>query len=213
MIVVVVLGGSVSLFPRGSAATVEEQRARLPAPTECPDKVEGTWAALYFATNLQWLEYTAVIRRTTPVSDGNAAGPITVDMTAHLWDGPKNDPRTPACKPGQREVTVTMPGTGKVDAGTALTFRATTYTVAKLHCGNDTRYYPDNFKGTIEPARQEFQAINNDGNTAVNEPVVFRRVRCLNAAAAAPSSGPNRAGTAAKPPSFEPPKRLWSCGR
>ena len=61
VIVVGVLGGSISLFPRGSAATVEEQRARLPPPTECPDKVEGTWSALYFATNRQWLEYTAVI--------------------------------------------------------------------------------------------------------------------------------------------------------
>jgi hypothetical protein len=204
--VVVVLGGSLTLFPRGSAATVEEQRARLPPPAECPDKVEGTWAALYHTVTGSWIEYTATVRRRGPAADGNAAGPIEVEMRAHAWDGPKSNDKPLPCTPGQREITVTMPGTGAIDAATNLFFGAKTYQVESLACGNDTVYHPDNFKGRIDPALQEFQSENNDGASAVHEPVVFRRVRCLGAAA--------RGKAVATPPAFAPPKRsVWGCGR
>src|SRR5688572_24465640 len=34
--------------PSPVAATIEEQRARLPPPAECPDDVEGTWMAIRY---------------------------------------------------------------------------------------------------------------------------------------------------------------------
>jgi hypothetical protein len=39
-------------------------------------------------------------------------------------------------------------------------------------------YRPDHFTGTIDPAIQEFQSVNNDGGRAVNDPMVFRRIAC-----------------------------------
>jgi hypothetical protein len=45
-------------------------------------------------------------------------------------------------------------------------------------CGHPHGYNPDNFSGEIDPWRAEFQSVNNDGDRAVNEPHVFRRIRC-----------------------------------
>jgi hypothetical protein len=99
-----------------------------------------------------------------------------------------------------------MPGTGTVDATATVDFGSTTYTIASNPCGNPGRYYPDHFTGKIDSAIQEFQSVNNDGGPAVNEPVVFRRIRCLDA--------PFRNKSEAPPPAFAPPKRrAWSCGK
>ena len=150
--VLVVVGASFSLFPRESAATVEEQRARLPPPADCPDKVEGTWAALYYTKHHSWSEYTVVIRRSSPAAEQDQGGPIEVDMKAHIWDGPVNTHNPPACTEAQREVTVTMPGKGTVDASMRLAFGAKTYAVESVVCGSDTRYHPDNFTGQVDSA-------------------------------------------------------------
>lgn len=201
----IVLGASVSLLPRGSSATVEEQRARLPPPAECPDKVEGTWAALvYTAHQRMWYDYTLVIRRSAP--DGGSSGALEGEMTSHFWSGGPTEDKPPTCAPGGHELTVKMPGKGMVDAVGNVVFGSKTYTVDSITCGGPAHYNPDNFSGKIDSAIQEFQSVNNDGGAAVNEPAVFRRIRCRNA--------PGRTQSKAPPPAFAPPKRSsWRCGK
>jgi hypothetical protein len=203
----VVLGASVSLLPRGSSATVEEQRARLPPPAECTDPVEGTWAGLvYTAHQRTWYEYTLVIRRTAPADAGSVQGALEGEMTSHHWTGPPTADKPPTgCKPGLRDVTIRMPGTGTVDAAANVSFGSTSYTVDHVSCGSAGHYMPDHFTGKIDSTIHEFQSVNNDGGAAVNEPAVFRRVRCRDA--------PGRTKLSAKPPAFSPPKHAWSCGR
>jgi hypothetical protein len=196
----------VSIVPRQSSATVEEQRARLPPPAECPDKVTGTWQALlYNERQGTWYDYQLTIRRSAPVADGNAAGPLEGEMTSHYWTGLPNNDKPVPCTPGIRDSTVKMPGKGTVDAAANLVFGAKTYTVASIACGEPPRYNPDNFSGKIESGINEFQSVNNDGGSAVNEPTVFRRIRCLDA--------PARSQSKARPPAFAPPKHAWSCGK
>jgi hypothetical protein len=203
----VVLGASVSLLPRGSSATVEEQRARLPPPAECADPVEGTWAGLvYTAPQRTWYEYTLVIRRTAPATAGNLAGALEGEMLSHYWTGnPSADKPPTGCTPGQREVTVKMPGTGTVDAAANVSFGSTSYAIDHVTCGIPAPYLPDHFSGTIDSTIHEFQSVNNDGGSAVNEPAVFRRIRCRDA--------PGRTRSTAKPPALAPPKHAWKCSR
>jgi hypothetical protein len=194
---------ALALVPRGSAATVEEQRARLPPAAACPDPVEGTWQALKYDEQYRdWYEHTLQIRRTEP----RAAGALEGEMTAHYWSGTPADDKPPACAPGRRELVVKMPGKGLLDDRKNLRFGATTYAIDRVICGAPGRYNPDNFSGTIETERNEFQSVNNDGGRSVNEPMVFRRIRCLDA----PQRGTQKAAT---PPAFAPPKRSWGCGR
>jgi hypothetical protein len=203
------LASGVSLLPRGSSATVEEQRARLPPPAECPDPIEGTWAAIvYYAHQHTWYEFTLFIRRTSPAAKGDLSGPLEGELTSHFWLGPPNVDKPPTvCTPGQHEFTVKMPGTGTVDAAANVIFGATTYTLDRATCGSFQAYAPDHFSGKIDSTIHEFQSVNNDGGGAVNEPAVFRRIRCRDA------EGPTRTRSEAKPPAFTPPKRAWSCGK
>lgn len=200
---------AISLLPRGSSATVEEQRARLPPPAECPDKIEGTWAALvYYERQRTWYEFQLVIHRTALDKNGKS-GAIEGEMTSHFWYGDAQEDKPPGCGPGRREVTINMPGKGSVDANENIAFGATTFTVGAVACGYAGGYNPDNFTGKIDGALHEFQSVNNDGGGAVNEPAVFRRIRCLNT-----PDAPFRKSTQAKPPAFAPPKRsAWSCGK
>ena len=99
-----------------------------------------------------------------------------------------------------------MPSKGSIDPQGTVVFGAQTYTIDKVVCGQPGRYNPDNFSGKIDVERQEFQSVNNDGGRAVNDPTVFRRVRCIDA--------PHRGTAKATPPAFAPAKRrAWSCGR
>jgi hypothetical protein len=204
----VVLASSIALLPQRSEATVEEQRARLPPPAECPDKVEGTWAALvYMERQRTWYDYQLVIKRSSP-ANANGSGPLEGAMTSHYWYGSTSEDKPPGCGPGRRELTINMPGKGNVDADGNVAFGASTWSLGSVACGYAGGYNPDKFTGKIDPAIQEFQSVNNDGGSAVNEPAVFRRIRCLNA-----PLGPSRKSSQATPPAFSPPKRTWSCGR
>lgn len=197
----------VSLMPRGSSATVEEQRARLPPPAECPDRVEGTWLAMvYMGYQRTWYEYTLQIKRSAP-ADAKGNGPIEGEMISHFWYGGIKEDKPPPCGIGRRELTVKMPAKGTFDEAGNVAFNSSTYTIDNIVCGRAGLYNPDNFTGRIDPKLQEFQSVNNDGGGAVNEPAVFRRIRCLNA-----SEAPSRKSTQAKPPAFSPPKK-WSCGK
>jgi hypothetical protein len=107
------------------------------------------------------------------------------------------------------ELIVKMPNaTGKLD-GLNLTFGAKEWHVDKTICGSmNGTYFPDNFSGTIDTKINEFQSVNNDGGSAVNEPVVFRRISCFDPSSTGQYNGP------VKPPDFEPPKKgFFRCGK
>jgi hypothetical protein len=205
-----------AVIPRGSEATVEEQRARLPPPAKCADRVEGTWLALKYEPQWRdWYEHTLVIRRVdaadgganASTASGDASGALVGDMIAHTWIGDEKQSKPPPCtgplRAGQREVVIKMPGKGRIDPDGKVFFGASSYVVDKVICGQAPRYNPDNFSGTIDEALQEFQSVNNDNGRSVNEPVVFRRVAC--------PGGPRRTTADPKPPAFAP--RKWSCGK
>jgi hypothetical protein len=198
------------LAPRSTGATVEEQRARLPPPATCPDKVEGTWLALnYDRPYNEWYDRTLVIRRSAPRMLGDGPGALEGDSLAHFWTGGERDEKPPGCSPGRYEAVVKMPARGSVDKDGKVTFGATSYTFDRVVCGNPGSYNPDNYSGKIDPDRQEFQSVNNDGGRAVNEPLVFRRVRCLDT----PGPTSQRGAGKAPPPAFAPPKRAWGCNK
>jgi hypothetical protein len=193
------------LLPGRASGTVEEQRARLPPAADCDDPVEGTWLGLEDSIRFgEWYEATLNIRR---ASAGSAE--LVGDMYMHFWRGGPQDSHPPACRPGGREVGVKMPNArGKID-GLVVSFGGTTYSIDKNMCGVYTgRYNVDHFSGTIDATINEFQSVNNDGGSAVNEPVVFRRIRCFKK-----EEGPALPAASVTPPAYEPPKRGISCGR
>ncbi len=96
-----------------------------------------------------------------------------------------------------------------VTAGTGrIQFWGTSWRPEQSFCGPMLRagqYNLDHFSGTIDPTLQEFQSVNNDGGRSVNDPTVFRRVRCL--------EQPPVARLSVAPPPFAPPRRAAGCSR
>jgi hypothetical protein len=192
----------ILLVPRDVPASIQEQRARLPPPADCPDPVEGYWKAHYYQQQYgHWYVRTLEIHR----KDKELTGKII----AHYWDGSPTDVNPPPCKPGlTMEQVINMPARGTFEDGN-IDFGGTSWTAEPPICSKGTvGYNPDRFTGKLDPKLHEFISVNNDGGIAVNEPNVFRRIRCLEAP---PPSG--TAGEKVQPPPFEPPKRLMSCGK
>jgi hypothetical protein len=186
-------------FPTSASGTVEEQRARLPPPAECSDAVEGVWMSLSFSRG-EWYDFTLTIRRTAPESDQ-----LRGDIIAHYWGGTDQDVKPPPCGNDGLELVVKMPAKGKLDPEGRVEFGGTSWTLDRVVCGRPTGYNPDQFAGRIDPAIQEFQSLNNDGGRFVNEPTVFRRVKCLDAPRKQPPA-------AVKPPAYAPARRSSGCG-
>ena len=201
-----VLALSVAVFaalvfaPAAAPGSVEEQRARLPpAAADCSDPVEGVWLSLTYAGfQSTWNEETLNVQRVSPGSTQ-----LKGYMSAHFWSGSDKDKTPPGCGVLGVEAVVSMPdATGKVD-GQNIEFGATKYKWDKIICGRPGLYYPDHYSGTIDPARMEFQSVNNDGGEMVNEPTVFRRVSC--------SQSAGHTGIGIKPPEYAPKRH--ACGK
>jgi hypothetical protein len=182
-------------------ATIEEQRARLPPPAVCPDRVEGIWMGQKYAAPYgEWYVYTLRIRRASLGSDA-----LTGDIVARYWTGTANDAHPPACVAGGIDRSVIQPAQGLVANG-RVAFGGTSWTPLEARCGGPAppgTYNTDHFTGLIDAVLQEFQSVNNDGGRAVNDPTVFRRIRCLDAHDGAHV-------TVAAPP-FVPPRRRAGC--
>lgn len=199
--------GAVGLFlyPHPVTGTVEEQRARLPPPQECTDPVEGVWMALKYTEGWhEWYHFELEIHRPDPDKPD-----LRGEITSHFWRGDRKDEKPPPCRPGNFELIVKMPGTGTLEPtpkGDHVVFGSSTFTVEKVICGgNYGRYNPDNFSGTIDPLLQEFQSVNNDGGKSINDPHVFRRVKCFEQPRKDPKLN-------VKPPAYAPePKRTGGC--
>lgn len=178
-------------------ATVEEQRARLPPAAECPSPVAGKWKSLSFDERQRtWYEYVLEVRE-DPKDPSILSGTITVDA----WEGPEDSPEPPV--PCRRRFRGKMPGHGSFVHG-EVAFGGGEFELIGTECGADPVYNPDQFTGTLDPVRHEFQAVNNDGGDAVNEPAVFRRIGCVD-------SERKQAGSDVAPPPFFPKHRSSGC--
>lgn len=190
-----VLFGALVL-PRAVEATVAEQRARLPPPAECTDPVTGVWMSHHFSPRRGcWDQFTLIVRRSA--SDPQV---LEGEMLNHLWEGDADDLTPPPCTGGQH-YKVEMPAAGRLD-GDNIELWGTSFTITEKFCGGRANYNLDHFSGVIDHALHEFQTVNNDGGDAVNEPTVFRRVRCS-------EDGPAPRLVVAPPPFYPPSSGCW----
>lgn len=195
----------VVLFAANAPASIEEQRARLPPPATCDDPVEGEWRGKKWEGRYgNWFAVVLAVRRAAPGSNI-----LTGSISARIWYATERDVEPPPCNPSiRRDYSVEMPAAGSIE-GNAIRFGASTYRITAIHCGSVEHYNPDNFSGAIDPSIQEFQSVNNDGGRAVNDPMVFRRVRCFN-----PGERSQRALPAVVvAPPLMPPSRSRGCSR
>ncbi len=193
-----VVAAAVLAAPARVPATVEEQRARLPPPATCTDLIEGVWQAHRYNPPFgDWMIYTLTVRRVHRATSGSGALAGTIE--AHSWTGGPAQSEPPPCAPGIRHWVVAQDARGSYDSATrGIAFGAYNWRVQSVLCAPWAGYHPDQFTGTIDPALQEFISVNNDGGRAVNEPVLFRRVGCLDDL--------GRAHPVVTPPPFTPPR-------
>jgi hypothetical protein len=192
----------VVLFDAAEApATVQEQRARLPPPAECADPVVGIWRAhQHEAHRSLWYIFTLHIERQAPDSDE-----LVGTIHNHYWYGGKALEQPPGCERTRYRNIVKMAAKGRVKER-QIEFGGTSWHVEKNICGRPTsRYYLDVFTGQIDPERQEFQSVNNDGGPSVDVPTVFRRIRCLD------ETEPDEPVVDVKPPPLMPVERGGGC--
>jgi hypothetical protein len=190
---------ALTVRPSVAPATVAEQRARLPPAAECEHPVEGTWKAIIFRQNYNtWHEFILEVRA-VPGSATDLTGIIKVDT----WAGGPEQSEPGPCR--LERFKGTMDGRGSFQEG-QVNFGGGPFRLEEMVCGDprNLNYAPDQFSGRLEPERQEFQAVNNDGNTAVNEPAVFRRISCFDDA-------PITQADAVKPPPFFPERSGGGC--
>lgn len=177
--------------------SVGAQRSRLPRAARCGDPVAGTWRAHTYverggAGAGDWVIFTLRIERS---SEGALSGTIR----ARTWAGGPRDSRPLPCPDSDYDFAVRMPAQGRAN-GLEIDFGASRYQIERVYCPSRTpiEYNPDHFSGTIDPERQEFQSVNNDGGLDINQPYVFRRIACvpgdeLPPQGAAPATGARRA--------------------
>ena len=203
------LGAGLVLLPSLAPATVEEQRARLPPPASCQDPVEGLWMSHKYESPWdEWMIFSLEIHRAPGAPANPPAGtsvPLIGTIQAHAWFGVgPGATAPPACIAGLSHWTVDMTAQGRVTDG-RVEFWGTRWWISNVFCGpRHFNYNLDHFTGVIDPAIQEFQSVNNDGGRAVNDPTVFRRVRCFD------DVSPPHPFVA--PPAFQLPRRA-GCSR
>ena len=112
----------------------------------------------------------------------------------------------PPCFPGLRHYRVAQEAFGSLD-GMRVDVAGRNLRLEEQYCPRSYNSYNlDHFSGVIDAARQEFQARNNDGGRDIDEPTVFRRVRCFE-----PETVPH---PVVAPPAFVPPaRRSQGCAR
>ncbi len=201
-IAIVAIAGIV-LLPRTSQGSIAEQRSRLPPPAHCEDKVEGEWRAHQFnEVWQQWVIFRLVIRRKP-----GSATELVGNIFNETWHGLKKDQEPGMCTGTvPYRVRVSMPAIGTFEGG-EVSFQGTSWKYDEVVCGQlpaGFGYRLDHFTGKIDEDRQEFQSVNNDGGRAVNEPTLFRRIKCFDSAAQKPP-------VHIEPPPFVPPDRSQGC--
>jgi hypothetical protein len=176
---------------------VEEQRARLPPPVDparCGDTIEGVWVSHSWDPRWhEWSIFTLDVRRKQGSADA-----FEGTLTNRSWDGTPDEPEPPAtCTPGVKHWTVWQYVEGRTHPDGRIEVHARSWRIERVYCDRWATYNLDHLSGSIDPELQEFQSVNNDGDRAVNDPVVFRRVRC-------PDASPRQPHVDVSPPPFYP---------
>ena len=163
-------------------ASIEDQRLRLPPPatvddnSDCSDPVVGVWLGQHYnPRSISWQKYRLHIRRVSP---GSTA--LVGEVRVLYWTGAASLVVPPAdCQGVGLSAEILQNATGTV-VNNFLSFGGNDWRAGQVFCGSrgSVAYNPDHFQGLINVGLQEFQSVNNDGGTAVNEPVVFRRIEC-----------------------------------
>lgn len=180
---------------RAPAGTVAEQRARLPPPAQCEDPVEGIWKSHdYRVWRRQWTIFTLVIHRIDGTQ--NLRGTIRNES----WRGDADQSEPGVCE-GELRYDVSMDAEGRVQDGQIEFGGIGQWRLDAVLCGEfNGGYNLDVFTGPLDVEILEFQAVNNDGGVSVNEPTVFRRVKCLD------EGKVEEAKVVVTPPAFYPPE-------
>ncbi|MFK7989459.1 MAG: hypothetical protein AB8I08_25815 [Sandaracinaceae bacterium] len=199
----VVCMAAVWLVPRRAPATIAEQRARLPPAAECADEtVAGIWRSHTFTPQRrEWYVFTLYVRRAP-----NDPSQLTGRITSHYWRGGAEDSEPPPCARESYQMTVSFDARGSVSPSGTIEFGGYgSWRMDQSPCGRQAfGYNLDHFSGVIDPSILEFQSVNNDGGSAVNEPTVFRRIRCP------PVQSAEAPSVNTVPPSFYPDR--GGCG-
>lgn len=184
---------------RTAEATISEQRSRLPPPAHCEDPVEGVWKShMYRPRWGEWECFYLEIHRV----QGNAIE-LTGSIKNHSWRGDREEQEPGACR-GRDQWIVSMDGRGTINGDRIVFGGVGQWRTDRVLCGRGPwGYNLDNFSGTIDRDLLEFQSLNNDGGRAVNEPTLFRRIRCF-----PPGAQPH---IQVDPPPFFP-ERTGGCG-
>jgi hypothetical protein len=206
LIAAVLAFGFAWLLPSHAPATIAEQRARLPPAAECEGEiVAGVWRSHKYNERYgDWTIFTLNIRR-SPNDPTQLVGTIV----NHEWyAGPEAEEPPPCTAYSGVEWIVSMDAQGTVTNDTHIQFGGVgQWRLDDVVCrGGPGGYNLDHFSGDIDASILEFQSVNNDGGRAVNDPMVFRRVRCP------PEEHAQAPSVNTRPPSFYPNLGGGGCG-
>ncbi|MFT3765884.1 MAG: hypothetical protein QM820_10250 [Minicystis sp.] len=151
----------------------------LPEVVDCPDPVAGTWVSReHYPEYHDWYRFELSIRR-----DARDPSRIIGQIVSRSWSGGSEMLLPSSCTSDEGyefDWTVRMSGTGVFDDG-RVTFDGGTRQLDGTRCGPTyrvDRYNLDHFSGKLIEGGRFLQAVNNDGDRAVDEPHVFRRIAC-----------------------------------
>ena len=151
----------------------------LPSTVECADPVVGTWVSReHYPDFYDWYRFELTIRH-----DPRNPSQLVGSIGSRSWSGgPEHG--VPASCLGEEiqsfDWSVRMSAVGSFD-GNAVSLDGRGLNVEGTRCGprfESHRYNLDHFSGQLVQGGRFLQAVNNDGDRAVDEPHLFRRVSC-----------------------------------
>lgn len=153
----------------------------LPEAIDCPDPVVGTWVSReHYPEHHDWYRFELKVSR-------DSADPTRLRgaIVSRSWSGGASLSIPALCPESEEETesfdwTVSMNASGLYDDG-RVSFDGRSKRVDGTRCGpafHPWRYNIDHFAGKLVEGGRFLQAVNNDGDRAVDEPHLFRRVSC-----------------------------------
>ena len=150
----------------------------LPEAIDCDDPVIGTWVSReHYPEHGDWYRFELVVRR-----DERDPGQLLGVVTSRSWSGTSDRLLPGVCSSDEASFdwSVRMSAVGVFD-GSKLSFDGRGLDVEGTRCGptfQASRYNIDHFTGHLLEGGRYLTAVNNDGDRAVDEPHVFRRISC-----------------------------------
>jgi hypothetical protein len=166
----------------------------------------------YSTAKRRWERATMTLRRVAPGSDE-----LRSSYLNELWNGTPEESEPPACRPNLYFFVGQSSGVGSY-APPRLTVRGTELGPNEARCGGKLDRALGVLEGTLDASINEFQSTMTSRFGVY--PIVWRRIRCLDAAApspAAPAPGATTGASAgpvvpALSPAAQPPQRGCGCG-